>query len=122
MRQIPSAISTLLLLCGMALSQTLDTGILGTVTDPTGAAVAGAAVTITQTATGVKRNSVTAADGKYEVRYLVPGEYTVQVTASGFRAAQATNLTLQLNQQARLDVPLQVGDVQQTVEVTAASG
>ncbi|MBL8209145.1 MAG: TonB-dependent receptor [Bryobacterales bacterium] len=121
MPTLTKAIPSLLLFCGMALSQTLDTGILGTVTDPSGAAVAGATVTITQTATAVRRGTVTAADGKYDVRYLVPGEYSVQVTASGFRAATATSLTLQINQQARLDVALQVGDVQQTVEVSAAS-
>src|SRR5262249_29598865 len=60
-------------------AQTLDTGVLGTITDPTGAVVAGAAVNITQTATGVRRTTQTAADGKYEVRYLVPGEYSIEV-------------------------------------------
>ena len=60
-------------------SQTLDTGILGTTTDPSGAVVAGAVVSITQTATGVRRTTQTAADGKYEVRYLVPGEYSIEV-------------------------------------------
>ena len=57
-------------LCG----QTLDTGILGTITDPSGAFLAGVVVNITQIATGVRRATQTAADGKYEVRYLVPGE------------------------------------------------
>lgn len=113
-----------LLLPGSALllhAQTLDTGILGTITDPTGAAVAGATVTITQTGTGIKRTSQTAADGKYEVRYLVPGEYAVEVQATGFRAARAASLTLQINQQARLDVALQVGEVQQTIDVSATT-
>ncbi|HEU0119269.1 MAG TPA: TonB-dependent receptor [Bryobacteraceae bacterium] len=108
------------LLMGSALlSQTLDTGILGTVTDPTGAAIATAAVTITQAGTGIRRALQTSADGKYDARYLVPGEYTVEVQATGFRAAVARNLTLQINQQARLDVTLQIGDVRQSVEVSA---
>src|SRR5258708_26012219 len=100
-------------------AQTLDTGILGTITDPTGAVVAGAVVNITQTATGVRRTAQTAADGKYEVRYLVPGEYSIEVRAQGFRAARASSVIVQINQQARLDFSLQVGEVQETVEVTA---
>jgi outer membrane receptor protein involved in Fe transport len=102
-------------------AQTLDTGILGTITDPTRAVVAGATVNITQTATGVRRTTQTAADGKYEVRYLVPGEYSIEVRAQGFRAARASSVVVQINQQARLDFSLQVGEVQETVEVTAAA-
>ena len=76
------------LAAGFALAlaaQTLDTGILGTVTDPAGAVISGAAVTISSPATGFSRAVKTAADGKYEVRYLVPGEYTVEVQNPGFR-------------------------------------
>ena len=111
----------LVLVAALAWTQTLDTGILGTVTDPSGAVVANASVSITQTATGVKRTTQTGADGKYEVRYLVPGEYSVEVQAQGFRTARASNIVIQINQQARLDFPLQVGEVQQTLEVTAAA-
>src|SRR5438067_132502 len=64
-------------------AQTLDTGILGTVSDPQGAMVSGADVTITNPATGVSRSVKTASDGKYEVRYLVPGDYTVEARAPG---------------------------------------
>ena len=74
-----------LLLAGSTLAaQTLDTAILGTVTDPTGAVVAGAAVTILHPATGASHAVNTANDGKYEVRYLAPGEYTVEVRSPGF--------------------------------------
>jgi hypothetical protein len=114
-------VSASLLGSGLLCAQTLDTGILGTVTDPTGAAVAGATVNVSQIGTGVKRTSQTAADGKYDVRYLIPGEYSVEVQATGFRAAVAKSLTLQINQQARLDIALQVGDVQQSIEVSATS-
>jgi outer membrane receptor protein involved in Fe transport len=101
--------------------QTLDTGILGNIADPSGAIIAGAAVAITQTATGVRRETQSAADGKYEVRYLVPGEYSVEVRAQGFRAARASTVQVQINQQVRLDFALQVGEVQETVEVSAAA-
>ena len=66
-------------------AQTLDTGILGLITAPSGAVIAGASVTVTNTATGVKRLAATGPDGKYEIRYLVPGQYTVEVTSAGFR-------------------------------------
>lgn len=111
----------LVFLAVSAWAQTLDTGILGVVTDPSGAVVANASVSITQAATGVKRTTQTAADGKYEVRYLVPGEYSIEVQAQGFRTVRASNIIVQINQQARLDFSLQVGEVQQTLEVTAAA-
>jgi hypothetical protein len=102
-------------------AQTLDTGILGLVTDPSGAVIAGASVTVTNAATGVRRLVTTAADGKYEIRYLVPGEYTVEVNSKGFRPARASNLAIQINQQARLDFSMQVGEVAEAVEVNATS-
>ncbi|MEZ5401639.1 MAG: TonB-dependent receptor [Bryobacteraceae bacterium] len=121
MRIALSAWSASLVLGGSLLSQTLDTSILGSITDPSGAAVSGATVTITQSSTGVARTIATASDGKYEVRYLLPGEYSIAVQAAGFRAARVQSLTLQINQQARVDVALQVGEVQQTIEVSAAT-
>lgn len=102
-------------------AQTIDTSVLGVVTDPSGAVIAGASVSVTSNATGVKRPATTGADGQYEVRYLVPGEYTVEVTATGFRAARAANVVIQLNQQARIDFSMKVGEVTEAVEVTAAT-
>src|SRR5436190_16564822 len=71
----------LALAVGITGAQTLDTAILGIVSDPSGALVSGAAVTITQPATGNSHSVTTGQDGKYEVRYLLPGEYTVEVKA-----------------------------------------
>jgi len=102
-------------------AQTLDTGILGTVTDPAGALVAGANVTITNTATGMQRVVKTSSDGNYEVRYLLPGDYTIQVQTPGFRTELRRRVVVQINQQARFDFALQIGEVQQTVEITAAA-
>ena len=110
------------LLWTMCLSaQTLDTGILGTVTDPAGALVAGANVTITNTATGMQRVVKTSSDGNYEVRYLLPGDYTIQVQTPGFRTELRRRVVVQINQQARFDFAMQIGEVQQTVEITAAA-
>ena len=113
--------TVLLSLAGVAMAQTLDTAILGTVTDPGGAVVAHAAVTVTSTAAGVAHSVVTRADGAYEVRYLVPGEYTVEVRAPGFRSERRTGIVIQIGQQARIDFSLQLGEVQQTVEVVGAA-
>ncbi len=116
-----SKLFCVLLLAGSTLAaQTLDTAILGTVTDPTGAVVAGAAVTILHPATGASHSVNSANDGKYEVRYLVPGEYTVEVRSAGFRSERRTGVTLQIGQQARLDFSLQVGDVVETIEVQSS--
>jgi outer membrane receptor protein involved in Fe transport len=108
-------------LAAFAAAQTLDTGILGTITDPGGAVVTSANVTITQPATGLSRSVTTGPDGSYEVRYLTPGEYTVEVRAQGFRSERRTGIVLQISQLARLDFSLQIGQVQETVEVTATA-
>ena len=102
------------------LAQTLDTGILGTVTDEQGTVVPGATVTFTQPATGFTRIVMTGPDGGYEVRYLRPGEYSVEVQLTGFRTERRKGITLQLSQLARIDVRLRVGEIRDTVEVTAA--
>jgi len=60
-------------------AQSVDTAILGTVLDPAGAPVAGATVTTLQPTTGFSHVSVTSQDGTYEARYLVPGEYIVEL-------------------------------------------
>ncbi|MGH9629372.1 MAG: carboxypeptidase-like regulatory domain-containing protein, partial [Bryobacteraceae bacterium] len=113
-----------LILIGCAVSltaQTIDTGILGTVADSGGGMIAGARVTIEQPATGLVREVKTEAGGNFDVRYLRPGEYTIDVEAPGFRRERRTGIQIQIGQQARLDFTLQVGDVQQTVEVTSSA-
>src|SRR5262245_28223836 len=105
---------------GCIYSQTVDTGILGTVIDATGAVVPEASITITQPDSRFTRTITTSAAGKYEIRYLVPGEYTTEVKASGFRSERQTGIVLQVGQQARIDYSLQVGEVVEAVEVTAA--
>jgi outer membrane receptor protein involved in Fe transport len=102
-------------------AQSIDTGVLGTVVDPAGGAVTLAAVTITNRQTGVARKTVTDSAGSFDVRYLIPGEYVVETQAPGFRAERRTGIQIQLGQQARLEFKLQVGEVQQTVEVNAAA-
>jgi hypothetical protein len=116
------ALASILALCrGVAKAQTLDTAILGIASDPSGAVISGAVVTVTQTATGLTHSVTTGTDGKYEVRYLLPGEYTVEVKTAGFRGERRTGIVIQLEQQARIDFSLQVGEVIETVEVTSTA-
>src|SRR5437867_3902075 len=110
-----------LLFAAICRAQTLDTGILGTVTDPNGAVVPGASVTISESATGLVRTVTTGPEGGYELRYLRPGHYTVEVRATGFRSERHTGIDLQISQLARIDITLQVGEVRETVEVSSAA-
>ena len=108
-------------LASVSFAQTIDTGIVGTVTDPAGGVITAANIRVTQVQTGVARTLTTNQNGLFEIRYLVPGEYSVDVQAPGFRSERRTGILIQLGQQARVEFTLQVGDVQQTVEVTAAA-
>lgn len=101
--------------------QTADTAILGRVTDAQGSVVPNANVKVVESSTHVERTARTGTEGNFEVRYLVPGDYTVEVSAPGFRTERRTGLIIQIAQQARIDFSLQLGEVQQTVEVHAAA-
>src|SRR5262249_6003356 len=111
----------LLLTPALLCAQTVDTGILGTVTDQSGAVVPKALVTITQPATGLTRTVLTADDGGYEVGYLRPGEYTVEVKANGFRTESRVGVLLQIAQMAHIDFSVQVGETTERVEVSATA-
>jgi Carboxypeptidase regulatory-like domain len=66
-------------------AQTVDTAIVGTVTDNSGAVIPGANVTVSSVATGIEKKAVTANTGEYSVTYLSPGTYDLTVSANGFR-------------------------------------
>ncbi len=118
---LSGVLSALLVFCVAASGQVTTGTILGTVTDPTGAAVAAARVTITNLQQGTTATRETDALGNYLVPFLIPGVYRVEVTATGFRRVDRSNVSLQVDQRARVDVTLTVGDVTETIEVTAAA-
>ncbi len=93
--------------------------ITGTVTDASGAVVTGATVTVTNSATNQVRTVQTNEAGNYNVPFLVPGEYGVRVELTGFRAASRPSVNLQVGAIPKVDFSLQVGEVSETVEVTA---
>ena len=101
-------------------AQTVDTAIVGTVTDRSGAVIPGAKVTVTSVSTGIAKSAVTTATGEYTVNYLPPGSYNVEVTANGFTTTRQQAIELQLSQQARVNFQLQVGAATEQVTVQGA--
>src|SRR6266568_856016 len=91
--------------------------ITGTVTDATGAVVVGASVTVTNLSTNQIRRVETNRTGNYTVPFLVPGIYNVQAENAGFKTATRSNVDLQVETVARINFPLEVGDVSQHLEV-----
>jgi hypothetical protein len=100
--------------------QTVDTAIVGTVTDNSGALLPGATVTATSVATGISKSVVTTATGEYTINYLLPGAYNVAVTANGFTTTQQKAVVVQLSQEARENFQLRVGATTEQVIVQAA--
>jgi hypothetical protein len=101
--------------------QQVTASITGRVIDPTGATIANAKVTATDTERGTPWSTVTNAEGVFSLPRLPVGTYNVRVEHDGFQTATQSNILLELNQVARLDIALKVGSVSETVEVTSAS-
>lgn len=93
----------------------------GEVHDPTGSIVAGAEVIATSDATGAARSVLTNNAGLYSFPSLQPGAYTLKVTMQGFRAVTRPGIELQVQQTARIDFTLEVGQVSETVEVVGGA-
>jgi Carboxypeptidase regulatory-like domain len=109
----------------VALVRAQDTSSLtGTVHDPSGAIVAGAEVTVSNTERGIKRDTTSNASGEYSLSALpAPAAYSVTVTSAGFKKFVAKGVALDVAQKARIDVVLQVGasSIEVTVEGTAGA-
>jgi hypothetical protein len=101
-----------------ASGQEVTAGIVGTVTDPSGAPINGAAVTARDTERGTVWTATTSDAGAYNITRLPVGTYEVKVAAPGFRTAVHPPFVLVLNQTARVDVQMKVGNVSETLEVT----
>ncbi|HKY28424.1 MAG TPA: carboxypeptidase-like regulatory domain-containing protein [Pyrinomonadaceae bacterium] len=107
----------------LAYAQTAATGlVLGTVKDTSDAVVAGAEVTLTDTSTNLARTQTTNDDGLFTFAGLKPGTYQLKVTAKGFKVAVVNSLLVEVNKSVRTDVALEVGEITNTVTVTANVG
>ena len=99
-------------------AQTFRGTILGTVTDPSGAVVSGAKVTVRNTGTGLERTAQTSADGSYSIPELPIGTYSVTVSQAGFQTSVTTNVAVDVATERRVDVTLKTGEVSTRVEVS----
>lgn len=94
--------------------------IAGTVTDPSGAVLANVSVIATASQTGVQTKAVTNAQGEFTFPTLLPTQYTISVSATGFQAYKRPDVLLQANQALTVNIKLAVGSTTQTVSVSAA--
>src|SRR5216684_7279987 len=117
-RQIIHVLCIALAAASLAWPQSSFTAaVRGVVTDGSGAAVAGARVTIIESDRNVKHTVVADDAGRYAVTALPPGKYALSVESAGFKKYTQTNIPLAVQQQATFDVALQVGELTTTVEV-----
>src|ERR1035441_3955427 len=91
----------------------------GTITDPSGSAIAGAKITVTETNTGTKNESLTDSGGQYTAPFLLPGDYDITAQFQGFKEYVRKAIHLGAGDRIVIDIKLQVGDTTQSVEVTA---
>jgi Carboxypeptidase regulatory-like domain len=103
-------------------AQTAGTGlIVGIVTDPSGAAVPGAAVTLADTATNAERTAITNDAGRYNFPNVPPGNYNLTISKAGFRAGKISDQTVTVGESRTLDVKLDLGSATEIVEVRASN-
>jgi Carboxypeptidase regulatory-like domain/TonB dependent receptor len=107
-----------LVVCRFAHAQFENGSIVGTIHDSSGAAVSSATITVTNTATGIQNTAASNASGDYEVLSLRVGSYRISASATGFATAVAENVTVSVGNRQRVDLTLQPGQAQTTVEVT----
>ena len=95
--------------------------ILGVVRDPSQAVIAGARIVATNVETSLSRETTSSADGSYRLLALPSGTYKITASASGFQPFASTGIDVKVNDQLRLDIALEVGSVQQEINVTASA-
>lgn len=128
LRSLKNARLVLLLCCislylasPQAFAQEASSGINGNITDSSGAVIPNASVTARNTNTNVKSTTKSNSSGYYEFPNLPAGQYVISVSAKGFNPTKSSPFTIQTGQSVRIDLPLKVGSVGVTVNVSAAT-
>jgi hypothetical protein len=117
-----SRLATCCLLAAATLrAQTVTATLTGTVTDASGSAIPGATISATNLATNVSKTGASSAAGLYSIPYLQPGAYRVSVEAQGFKRTVLDQIELSVDQQARADFKLEVGQVNESITVEATA-
>jgi Carboxypeptidase regulatory-like domain/TonB dependent receptor len=106
---------------GRLQAQALYGSIVGTVTDPSGAVVPTAKVTVTNLGTGQVRQDSADADGRFNIQNLQPGSYSVKMEAPGFKTTERSGLSVTPNTIVRVDQPLEIGQATEEVSVNATT-
>ena len=114
-------LALVLLFAAVGWSQTTTATVYGTVTDPSGAVIPGATVTMTHEATGGVATKTSGATGEFQFDFLRVGVYTLSIELQGFKRFQSSNFNLVAGQNVRQSYPLEVGDVTETVQVESAA-
>jgi hypothetical protein len=121
MRATVKGCAVLVCLTVSTFGQAFFGSIIGNVTDPSGGAIPAASVTLVNLGTGDRRTAQTDDSGVYQFVNLLPGQYRVEVEKTGFRRFTREPITVEVQSAVRIDVSMLVGDVSQTVEVSAAT-
>ena len=115
-------VSAMVVCAGTSLwAQSVRGTILGTITDPSGAVVHKAKVTVREVATGLTRSELTSETGEYSIPQLPVGSLPSTVEQPSFKKTERTGIELRVDDQLRIDVALTLGDVAETVAVEAAA-
>src|SRR5262249_12652617 len=114
-------LATLALTIQPAKGQVLYGSIVGSVQDSSGSAISNAKITIVNTATGQSHEAATTGDGLYSFIDVLPGVYTVPITAPGFRTSRTNNTQVTINNVTREDAQLQVGERAEAITVEASA-
>lgn len=115
------AVTMLCVTAALGQAQSNAADLRGFVRDPAGAVVAGATVTARNPATGLERSDTTNEEGFYQIVQLPPGDYTVTIEAQNFKRAVLSNVKLTVGQRADLDVPLEAGQITESVTISSAT-
>lgn len=113
-------ITSLMLVLGIpGICRAQNATLNGVVVDPSGAAIPGAALAVTETATGLQRQTQTLKDGTYRVSGLLPGHYTIRASHSGFETVERQGIELFVGTPTEIDLQLKVGQASETLVVRA---
>jgi hypothetical protein len=118
-KTLPLSLIAVCVCAGTAFAQSQTATLSGRVADPSGGGVAAAHIRLTDRATSAFRDDSTLPDGAYRFDLLPPGDYSIRVTAPGFKAVEDSRIHLDVATSATFDVALSLGAVADSVEVTA---
>ena len=119
-RRASAILATALLWAGLSFSQAVNGTIVGTVTDSQGGSIANAKITLVETNTKIVRTRQTNESGSYGFPDLPPGTYSVEAQTAGFKKELKTGILLEANTSPRVDLRLEPGEINQTIEVSAS--